>query len=392
MFGNTPFNDRKDSNVDMTVSGEFPYSYFNNNSQAFPPRNISPSKIRFRSLIAIGNPIVDISAEITRPILDKYNLHFGETVFANPSNVGYFQELERMPQVTYIPGGSIQNTLRVTAWCLYMSPENIRLFKVTMLGATGKDTYANKIITAFNQSGVNHILQEIPNSETSRCGVGIHQKERCLLPQIKASNCLTEDFVNENEKEIMSHDALLIEGYFLQEKYDLCLNLCTKFKDQRKIVILTLSAVTIVQQHKDKVMEIANYSDIIVGNMSELETLAETNGMDYKTTFEKVSKNLTIKKDRLFVITHGSKGAIVGKYDYTRGNMDFILQCFPSVMKMEEIVDLNGAGDAFLGGFLSQFMQGKNLEACCKAGNDAANVILKNIGCTFDKNKKLNFI
>ena len=77
------------------------------------------------------------------------------------------------------------------------------------------------------------------------------------MVQIKASNCLTEDFVNENEKEIMSHDALLIEGYFLQEKYDLCLNLCTKFKDQRKIVILTLSAVTIVQQHKDKVMEIA---------------------------------------------------------------------------------------------------------------------------------------
>ena len=73
MFGNTPFNDRKDSNVDMTVSGEFPYSYFNNNSQAFPPRNISPSKIRFQSLIAIGNPMVDITEKITRPILDNFH-------------------------------------------------------------------------------------------------------------------------------------------------------------------------------------------------------------------------------------------------------------------------------------------------------------------------------
>ncbi len=388
MFGNTPFNDQKDGNVDMTISGQFPY--FNYSSQIIPQK-INNSKIRFRSMIAIGNPIVDISAEITQEILKLYNLHFGETVFANPSNEGFYKALEDMPQVTYIPGGSIQNTLRVAAWCLYMNPENINLFKVTMLGATGNDTYCNKIISAFNQSGVNHILQKIPNMETSRCGVGIHQKERCLVPQIKASNCLTEDFVNEHEKEIMSHDALLIEGYFLQEKYDLCLNLCTKFKDQRKVVILTLSAVTIVQQHKDKIMEIANYSDIIVGNMGELETLAEMNGMDYKTTFEKVSKNLTIKKDRLFLITHGSKGAIVGKYDYTRGNIDFILQCFPSVMKMEDIVDLNGAGDAFLGGFLSQFMQGKNLEACCKAGNDAANVILKNIGCTFDKRKKIQF-
>ena len=272
-----------------------------------------------------------------------------------------------------------------------MNPDNARFFKVTMLGATGKDNYRDKIINAFNKSGVNHILQIIPNLQTSRCGVGIHQKERCLLPEIRASNCLTEEFVNEHLDEIMKHDALLIEGYFLQEKYDLCLNLCTKFKDQRKLVILTLSAITIVQQHYDKVMEIANYCDIIVGNMAEIEALAGINNMDYKTTFEKVSKNLTIKKERLFVVTHGSKGVILGKYDYTRGNMDFILQCFPTVMKMEDIVDLNGAGDAFLGGFLSQFMQGKSLESCCKAGNDAASVILKNIGCTFNQNKKIQF-
>jgi len=354
MFG-TPYESLKDSNINMTVSGEFPY--YGNLSQSSSSK--INSKVRFNSLVAIGNPIVDISAEITRQILDKFHLSFGQTVFANQSNIGFYQELENMPQVTYIPGGSIQNTLRVMAWCLYMNPDNARFFKVTMLGATGKDNYRDKIINAFNGSGVNHILQIIPNMQTSRCGVGIHQKERCLLPEIRASNCLTEEFVNEHLDEIMKHDALLIEGYFLQEKYDLCLNLCTKFKDQRKLVILTLSAITIVQQHYDKVMEIANYCDVIVGNMAEIEALAGINNMDYKTTFEKVSKNLTIKKERLFVVTHGSKGVILGKYDYTKGNMDFILQCFPTVMKMEDIVDLNGAGDAFLGGFLSQFMQGK---------------------------------
>ena len=385
---NTPFdNNLKDSNVNMTVSGEFPY--YGNLSQSSSSK--INSKVRFNSLVAIGNPIVDISAEITRQILDKFHLSFGQTVFANQSNIGFYQELENMPQVTYIPGGSIQNTLRVMAWCLYMNPDNARFFKVTMLGATGKDNYRDKIINAFNGSGVNHILQIIPNMQTSRCGVGIHQKERCLLPEIRASNCLTEEFVNEHLDEIMKHDALLIEGYFLQEKYDLCLNLCTKFKDQRKLVILTLSAITIVQQHYDKVMEIANYCDVIVGNMAEIEALAGINNMDYKTTFEKVSKNLTIKKERLFVVTHGSKGVILGKYDYTKGNMDFILQCFPTVMKMEDIVDLNGAGDAFLGGFLSQFMQGKSLESCCKAGNDAASVILKSVGCTFNQNKKIQF-
>lgn len=383
----TPYNnERKNSNVDMTISGEFP---INNLSYSYSIKN-NP-KIRFYSLIAIGNPIVDISGEITKQTLEKYHLSFGQTVFANQSNVGFYQDLENATQVTYIPGGSIQNTLRVTAWCIFMNPENIRNFKLTMLGATGKDNYREKIIRAFDDLGVRHILQIIPNLQTSRCGVGIHQKERCLLPEIRASNCLTEEFVKENLEEIMSHEILLIEGYFLQEKYDICLYLCTQFIDQRKLVILTLSAVTIVQKHTEKVLEIANYSDIIVANMSELEAFAEVYNMDYKTTFEKASKRLTKKKDRLFLVTDGSKGAIVAKYDYDKRGMDFILQCFPNVIKMEDITDLNGAGDAFLGGFLSQYMLGKNIESCCKAGNDAASVILKNIGCTFNPKMKIQF-
>ena len=386
----TPFNNyqKGNDNMDISTSGYFPNYNINNSHSLMPKIN---SKIRFNSLIAIGNPIVDISAEVTKEILIKYNLKFGETVFADQSNILFFQELENMPQVTYIPGGSIQNALRVCALCLNMEPNKANMFRLTMLGATGNDNYRNKIIYAFGQLGVQHILEIIPNVQTSRCGVGIHQKERCLLPEIRASNCITEKFINDNEEEIFKHDALLIEGYFLQEKYDLCTMLCQKFKNQRKLVILTLSAITIVIQQNEKVIEISNYADIIVGNMAELEALAGINNMDYKTTFEKASRKLRTMKDRLFVITHGNKGVVVGKYDYTKGSMDFIFQCFPTVMKMEDIVDLNGAGDAFLGGFLSQYMQGKSLEACCKAGNDAASIILKNIGCTFPKNAKIQF-
>ena len=62
-------------------------------------------------------------------------------------------------------------------------------------------------------------------------------------------------------------------------------------------------------------------------------------------------------------------------------------------IKNDEIVDLNGAGDAFLGGFLAMYLKvntGNRLFSCCKAGNDAASVILRNVGCTYPKNLKLN--
>jgi adenosine kinase len=372
----TPFNNQND-NLAMSISQNI---QFNN-----PINNF-----RFQNIIAIGNPIVDISSEIDKESIQKYRLKWGETVFVDPGNVGFFDELESKPQVTYIPGGSIQNTLRVASWCLNMEPNNVGKFSLTMLGATGTDPYKDKIVNALKSSGVVPLIQSIPNMSTSRCGVGIYKKERCLLTEIRASNCLTEDFVNENLNKIDMNDAFLIEGYFLQEKFEICKKLCLDFNRDKKFIILTLSAVFMVQAHFEKILEISNYADMIVGNMEELEAFAGEKGESYKDTFEKVCRKLS-NKDRLFVITDGSKGVLVSKYDYKKGKLDFILQSFPTIMKTEEIVDLNGAGDAFLGGFLSQFMKGSSLYSCCRAGNDAASIILKNVGCTFQKDLKLEF-
>ena len=345
---------------------------------------------RLHSLIAIGNPIVDISSEVDKESIQKYNLKWGETTFANQSNIGFFDELESKPQVTYIPGGSIQNTLRVASWCLNMEENNKGKYSITMLGATGNDGYKEKIMNALKMSGVKPLLQSIPNMSTSRCGVGIYKKERTLMPEIRASNCLTEEYVNEHLNEIEQNDAFLIEGYFLQEKFDICRKLCLDFNREKKFIILTLSAVFMVQAHFNKILEIANYSDMIVGNMEELEAFAGVKGENYKNLFEKCFKKIT-PKERLLVITDGSNGVLVSKYDYNKGKVDFILQSFPSEIKTDEIVDLNGAGDAFLGGFLSQFIKGSSLYSCCRAGNDAAYIILKNVGCTYPKDHKITF-
>lgn len=50
----------------------------------------------------------------------------------------------------------------------------------------------------------------------------------------------------------------------------------------------------------------------------------------------------------------------------------------------EEIIDTNGAGDAFVGGFLAQYIQEKPLETCIRCGIWAAGEIIKRPGCSFD--------
>lgn len=44
---------------------------------------------------------------------------------------------------------------------------------------------------------------------------------------------------------------------------------------------------------------------------------------------------------------------------------------------------LSGAGDAFVGGFLSQLMKNEDIEKCVDAGHWASRVIIQRSGCTF---------
>lgn len=357
--------------------------------------NISPVASQkmscISSILAIGNPIIDITAQINKELIQKYGLKCGETIFSNNENEDFFKEIENKPEVTYTSGGSVQNSLRVASFCLGLD-ENAKnkKYKLTMLGSVGSDINKDRVINSLQAYGVNPLLQIIPNMKTSRCAIGVYKKERCILAEIKASNFLSEDFISQNSKEILSHDALIIEGYFLKEKFYICKELCNEFVKLKKLVILTLCDVSIIESQKEKILEIANLADMIVGNFNAAEILAEGRGKNMKETFEKIHQKLA-NKERMIIITAGCQGVFCSKFNYQNRQLEFLFQDFPQNIKNSEIVDLNGDGDAFFGGFLSQQMQGKTLSACCKCGNEIANIVIRNVGCTFPRNTKINF-
>lgn len=51
------------------------------------------------------------------------------------------------------------------------------------------------------------------------------------------------------------------------------------------------------------------------------------------------------------------------------------------VLPKEALVDTNGAGDAFVGGFLAKLSQAADLAECVRAGNWAARQIIQVSGC-----------
>jgi len=54
----------------------------------------------------------------------------------------------------------------------------------------------------------------------------------------------------------------------------------------------------------------------------------------------------------------------------------------PAIEK-DKIVDTNGAGDSFVGGFFSALVMGKELKGAIDEGNKLAGVVVQNSGCMF---------
>ena len=86
---------------------------------------------------------------------------------------------------------------------------------------------------------------------------------------------------------------------------------------------------------------------------------------------------------RTVIVTMGAAPVIVARTG------DAKIQEFPvPQLTDEQIVDTDGAGDAFTGGFLSQFIQDRQLETCMKCAIYCATECIQRLGCAFPKENK----
>jgi adenosine kinase len=266
--------------------------------------------------------------------------------------------------------------------------ENSQKFGCMILGCIGNDSYGNKLQVELSKVGVKPLLEIRDDYLTSRCGVGIHLKERCLVPEIRASTMLSTKYVEEHLESITDADILFIEGYFVIERYDIILSLSKHFHSLGKKVAFTLSATFMISNFYDRILEISNQSHLIFCNSEEAELFSGLTN----ATLEEVSLSIHQKLqtlDRILIITDGSKPVCISRYDPIEKKLDFVLKSFVYPVNSSDIVDTNGCGDSWVGGFLSQYIQGKSIEKCARAGNWASSVIIRNVGCTFPDNMEI---
>nr|XP_055181502.1 adenosine kinase isoform X3 [Nyctereutes procyonoides] len=282
----------------------------------------APRALSENILFGMGNPLLDITAVVDKDFLDKYSLKPNDQILAEDKHKELFDELVKKFKVEYHAGGSTQNSIKVAQWMIQQPYK-----AATFFGCIGTDTFGEILKKKAAEAHVDAHYYEQNEQTTGTCAVCITGSNRSLVANLAAANCYKK------EKHLdMDKNWTLVE--------------------------------------KARVYYIA-----------EAATFAREQGFETEDIKEIARKTQALpkvnqKRQRIVIFTQGREDTIMATENEVTAFA--VLD-----QDQKEIVDTNGAGDAFVGGFLSQLVSDKPLTECIRAGHYAASVIIRRTGCTF---------
>jgi len=329
-------------------------------------------------ILGMGNPLLDISDNVDKALLDKYGLEAGGIILAEEKHQPLFAEMAARPKVQYIAGGATQNSIRVAQWML-QAPE-----ATAYMGCVGSDEFAKKMTDACSKDGVKTCYMVDSSTATGSCACLIEGIERSLCTNLMAANNFKVDHAKkpENFKIIQEAKVIYSAGFFITVCTDAMKLAAAEAAKSGALYCLNLSAPFLMQvpPFKSFYVEIMPQVDFLFGNETEARTWAETEGWD-STDVAFIATRLSLMpmakdRKRTVVITQGCDPTIVA----INGK---VTEYSVTALPKEKLVDTNGAGDAYVGGFLAALSKGLPVADCCKAGGYSASVIVQHSGCTF---------
>jgi len=329
-------------------------------------------------ILGMGNPLLDISDNVEQAVLEKYGLDANNAILAEDKHQPLFPEMAARPNAQYIAGGATQNSIRVAQWMLQTPGAT------AYMGCVGSDDFAARMTAACKKDGVNAKYQVDATTPTGTCAVLITDSNRSLVTNLNAANNYKVEHMKEPENWKIASEAKIFysAGFFATVSPPAIKEASTEAAKRDAIYSMNLSAPFLMQvpPFKAVFVETMPYVDILFGNETEAQTWAETEGWD-TTDVAFIATRLSLipsakSRKRTVVITQGMDPTIVCVNGHCK---TYPILALPK----EKVIDTNGAGDAYVGGFLAGLAKGLPVAECCKAGAFSASVIVQQSGCTF---------
>ncbi|KAF9064058.1 Ribokinase-like protein [Rhodocollybia butyracea] len=340
------------------------------------------------SVFCIGNPLLDMQATNGEKLLQKYELKANDAILAEDKHASIYEEIVKDYKVTYVAGGASQNAARGAA---YVLPPN----SVVYTGCVGDDDLAEQLKAANKREGLTDMYYVKKGEKTGACAVVITGHERSLVTTLRAAEKFDKAHLASPEisKVLESAKAYYMEGFFLTHGVESALVLSQKASKDAKVFVLNLSAPFIPQFFGAQLQQIMPFTDIVIANEAEAEAWATANGHATPTDLPAVAKAIASQpksnasRPRVVILTHGAEATVLVSSDAPDAPKVFSV----NALKYEDIVDTNGAGDAFAGGFIGAYVTGRSLEECVEAGHKMGAMCVQQVGPQF-KWPKVNIL
>lgn len=330
-------------------------------------------------IFSICNPLLDISTHADQALLDQYKLTLGTACLADKTHLPLYDEIIKHQDVEYIAGGASQNTIRAAQWMLRDIAPNVTHY----VGCVGNDENGRRLKTEAEKDGVNVHYMVTNTERTGTCAVLVKNHERCLVANLAAANLYDIAHFREESTQKLLHAAkyYYATSFFLTVCPQALVELGQHAAESNKLFAFNIAAPFLVEFFWDKMQEVLPYADVVMCNDSEATAFGKRQGWNEKDLKDVAQRLAALPKkntqrERMVIFTQGPNPTIV----YYNGKVH---EFAPVVCPESEIVDLNGAGDAFAGGFMAAVYLNKSVEDCVRAGHYCAWEVIRRSGATF---------
>lgn len=234
--------------------------------------------------------------------------------------------------------------------------------EVSMIGVVGQDNEGQAMLNELNHLGINtdsvHLSKEQP---TGRAQIVVEESGNNNIIVISGANgTFSKEYIEQSYEAISYADAILAQLEIPIETVQHAFILAKKLN---KLTVLNPAPVCSLKE------ELLQNVDILIPNEIEMEKLYGKSVKSYEN-LEMACKYFTDLGVKIIIVTLGERGC----YYYHEGQGKFT-ECY-SV----KAIDTTAAGDSFIGGFLGNYLETKDINQAIDFGQRVAAITVSRSG------------
>ena len=254
--------------------------------------------------------------------------------------------------------------------------------KISFMGTISNDRYGKLIDEKLKYENINFLPNFITGKNSSSCLIVIENRERDTYCDLGATEKNNIDFVKNIFLNIKNTKIFYSDAYLINVNFESFEFIYENLYKEDTIISLSMAADCIIKDNFPKIKKILSYLDLIFLNQSELKQMKikfnEPNKEDkeFLLFLGKKIKKMNKNKKLIIVNTRGGNSTLVYVKNYKK-NKNNIYEIPINYVDTKEIIDFNGAGDAFAGGFLTGYLYNLNIQKAVEFGNYLSSEVIK---------------